>query len=611
MFEKLLPFIVLSLSWMQAVTQNLVRNPGFEHHLPKRCIGCDWIDGHREGLAFHWLDIGHSGGQLFTNNYRYTSEDIRKGFSPDTRTPFQGEAVYSMHYYGGGKGLQVGGGDYMMQQLPEPLRQNQHYAIRFWVKILPSAGLRKYQDFPLNFGISFSDKAFKKNYRSKVIINDTPFRLRKFRAGEWIPVEFIIRPTRDLSFLVIGSFLDLSRPYSFDYKEVAEFIYLLDEVSIEKISEPGADQLSSAIAYPYLRRRKKHHLPTARENLLEETVFFEFGSQALNREAISTLDKLIPILKANPEILLQIQGHTDSIGTQNELLSAERAAQVRNYLIRKGKLPAHRFDSEGFGSSNAIADNATDDGRQLNRRVEIRQSNVPLRQHLYRVATHFASAAESDSAFRYLALWQNLDGLNQALLLADPGFRTLHSSSKWKAVVHFAKSEFKIYPAPGLAFRLEQLYFKFGPADEIRPYYREVKGELTTEWRAQWHVSPDTSTLKWLSGILDRGTWPDRTQVGARAAIAPLFVLMRSRSKELMRKYEPLAQKAFEENLLHAEDYAAYMDFLQILETGFQKYGTQYRERTDHSSLLTRYPLKEPAEVNHYRASIGLPALKE
>jgi OOP family OmpA-OmpF porin len=68
-----------------------------------------------------------------------------------------------------------------------------------------------------------------------------------------------------------------------------------------------------------------------------------------------------------------VQGHTDAVGTKagNRKLSASRAAAVRRYLVDKG-VKAARLTSKGFGPDTPIADNATDEGREMNRRVEFK-----------------------------------------------------------------------------------------------------------------------------------------------------------------------------------------------------------------------------------------------
>jgi outer membrane protein OmpA-like peptidoglycan-associated protein len=81
----------------------------------------------------------------------------------------------------------------------------------------------------------------------------------------------------------------------------------------------------------------------------------------------------VKILAENPDYLLDIEGHSDSIGSAriNKLLSARRAATIFDYLVSKG-IQADRILTIGYGSEKPIADNSTEEGRSKNRRVELK-----------------------------------------------------------------------------------------------------------------------------------------------------------------------------------------------------------------------------------------------
>ncbi len=82
---------------------------------------------------------------------------------------------------------------------------------------------------------------------------------------------------------------------------------------------------------------------------------------------------------AYPDLKLEIDGYTDSTGTAqyNEVLSQKRAASVRDFLISQG-VPVNNVMARGFGESDPIASNATAQGRQLNRRVEMVVSGTAI-----------------------------------------------------------------------------------------------------------------------------------------------------------------------------------------------------------------------------------------
>ncbi len=106
---------------------------------------------------------------------------------------------------------------------------------------------------------------------------------------------------------------------------------------------------------------------------LPEGVTFDVGSYSLKPEFRATLDKVADSLKQYPDSLIDVYGHTDSTGSDayNQTLSENRARTVANYLSMQGVSPA-RIRSQGYGETMPVADNATDEGRRKNRRVEIK-----------------------------------------------------------------------------------------------------------------------------------------------------------------------------------------------------------------------------------------------
>lgn len=99
---------------------------------------------------------------------------------------------------------------------------------------------------------------------------------------------------------------------------------------------------------------------------------FQFGSAKLMPSAEKYLDNVVTMMKAFPEMEIQINGHTDNVGTEetNQKLSEQRAQSVYNYLAKHG-VETERMSCRGFGLRYPIDANTTDAGRARNRRVEI------------------------------------------------------------------------------------------------------------------------------------------------------------------------------------------------------------------------------------------------
>ena len=101
-------------------------------------------------------------------------------------------------------------------------------------------------------------------------------------------------------------------------------------------------------------------------------VLFDFNKYTLKSEARERLARISGIVLAYPDLRLNIEGYTDSIGTDqyNQTLSEKRAATVRDYLISSG-VSINNVIAQGFGKADPVADNSTAAGRKLNRRVDM------------------------------------------------------------------------------------------------------------------------------------------------------------------------------------------------------------------------------------------------
>jgi outer membrane protein OmpA-like peptidoglycan-associated protein len=101
-------------------------------------------------------------------------------------------------------------------------------------------------------------------------------------------------------------------------------------------------------------------------------VLFDSGSSTLKPAAREKLAKISGILLAHPGLSLQVEGHTDSIGSDefNQQLSERRAGSVQDFLVEQG-VRTDSITAQGFGKILPVASNQTAEGRQRNRRVEL------------------------------------------------------------------------------------------------------------------------------------------------------------------------------------------------------------------------------------------------
>mgnify|MGYP000076200498 CR=1 FL=1 len=107
--------------------------------------------------------------------------------------------------------------------------------------------------------------------------------------------------------------------------------------------------------------------------VLLKYVMYETGKSSLDALSRYQLNDVVKVLKDNPEMRIALRGHTDNTGgaEANMALSQSRAASAYQFLVGKG-IPANRLVSMGFGETQPMGDNSTEDGRQMNRRTELK-----------------------------------------------------------------------------------------------------------------------------------------------------------------------------------------------------------------------------------------------
>lgn len=105
---------------------------------------------------------------------------------------------------------------------------------------------------------------------------------------------------------------------------------------------------------------------------VEQAVLFESGSAVVAEEFKATLDLGVLVMALNPQVTMIVEGHTDSVGTEegNLELSQLRAESVVDYMVGRG-VDRDRLEAVGYGQSNPVASNDTEEGRQINRRIEV------------------------------------------------------------------------------------------------------------------------------------------------------------------------------------------------------------------------------------------------
>jgi OOP family OmpA-OmpF porin len=114
------------------------------------------------------------------------------------------------------------------------------------------------------------------------------------------------------------------------------------------------------------------------QTVIVRAVDFEFNQVRLTAPAQQTLDQVASALSQQPELRIEIQGYTDSLGPDayNLKLSQRRADAVKSYLVSKGA-NGTTLTARGYGKANPVASNDTAENRAMNRRVAFEVTNAP------------------------------------------------------------------------------------------------------------------------------------------------------------------------------------------------------------------------------------------
>lgn len=172
---------------------------------------------------------------------------------------------------------------------------------------------------------------------------------------------------------------EANRPDFQQRDDVRTRIRMLEE-EMEKLKQTIEERLYGPSAFRPLDEKGNSRIVSIERTergfklTLLSRLFFEEGAFEIKKSALATLDKVIPSLMALGRNIT-VEGHTDSApaakGMNNWDISALRATHLLKYMVEKHHFPETRLSAAGFGDTRPIAHNGTEEGRMMNRRVEI------------------------------------------------------------------------------------------------------------------------------------------------------------------------------------------------------------------------------------------------
>ncbi len=338
--------------------KNLVPNPGFEQFsiLPH---GWFYRGSDFSSLVKDWSSASEASPDVYGPKINVPHTWQEKGFG--RKKPRSGQYMIGITSYGCKEG-KPHCREYVQVNLTEPLVVGQAYHVEFWASPLHT-GLHANK-----LGIYFSQRKLQEKTDRVVRRNPQVFSEKIVPGNQflWHKIQGDFTADKPCKFLVIGNFYpDDETEHSLGSENAHKFAYYyLDDVVVKKrppIIETPPDEFADW--YP-LEEDKVIPL---------DNILFDTDKSTLRNKGKSDLDKLYRILLEYPTMEIEVGGHTDSQGgfEYNMKLSNRRARAVVQYLLKKG-IEEYRLSYIGYGTTRYLATNNTDEGRQLNRRVEFR-----------------------------------------------------------------------------------------------------------------------------------------------------------------------------------------------------------------------------------------------
>jgi len=352
------------------MSQNLILNPSFEQYEE-----CPLKLGNFENDVIAWSapTLGSTDYFNACSKAMGTPENFNGKQPADFGNGYAGMYMYAPDDYR----------EYIQVPLAKTLEKDRKYDISFYVS------LAERSDFAVKeFGVLLSKNQMhlpiKKElsrmhwYKDKDnVFNYMEIGYTNFYKDtkDWVLVntQFIAKGTEN--YLTIGNFNNNAKTRKFKTKKYAKqgAYYYVDMISLTSSENPGILQADTTA----LITDDKNTYTLDKVHTFKN-VLFEFDDYELLQSAKEDISQIFDYLNTDSTLFISIDGHTDTIGTvsYNQLLSANRCKAVASYLMEIG-LPEARISWQGHGGNRPIADNKTEKGRQLNRRVEFVISSLP------------------------------------------------------------------------------------------------------------------------------------------------------------------------------------------------------------------------------------------
>ncbi|MFC5272345.1 OmpA family protein [Adhaeribacter terreus] len=305
--------------------------------------------------------------------------------------PHSGNAFAGISLFRGGN---IDYREFMLVRLSEPLEKGALYEAEFYVSL---SEYSEYATSGLGFFVSQRAPLLLQNgfLMSKPQVELAPENIITER-DKWVRVAGQFKAGGGETTLTIGNFQAYDKVPKLKVVPAGNFVprkktmkekimtfgketdegyayYYIDDIKLSKVSDRKPEPQPKPKPEPEIVAKRSDYFGEVKANktIRLNKIFFQPDKAVLLPASYQELDKLYGFLTENPTVSIQINGHTDitNLPGYNQTLSENRAKAVKFYLIRKG-IAEKRIKTKGFGETQPVATNETEEGKQQNRRVE-------------------------------------------------------------------------------------------------------------------------------------------------------------------------------------------------------------------------------------------------
>ncbi|MBS1942416.1 MAG: OmpA family protein [Bacteroidetes bacterium] len=360
---------------------NLVPNPGFEEVLKVPCAWTQQAAKFNEDVMTAWSSPTETTPDLFS-----TEADAKCWTNPARRTggkasPHSGKNMVGIKIWGKGN-TPTYWHEYVQATLPEPLKAGTRYIVECWALRANFSS-----EASNNVGLLLSAVPVKTRDNLPLYITPQVNADEVLNTGHWKKISGVIEAQGNERYLLIGNFYgDEATLHERQPQGERGAYYFIDDVNV-RVAPPGtaltpkpkesippppkvvvADHASTKeVPLP------KVEPPQVGKRIRLDNIGFEFGKATLTPESKTELDELADMLIDYPNMHIEVEGHTDDVGSDasNMALSEARANAVVEFLLGR-KVEKERIAARGYGETRPLQPNNSEANRALNRRVEFR-----------------------------------------------------------------------------------------------------------------------------------------------------------------------------------------------------------------------------------------------